>query len=60
MAEACVRHEAGLFPGVKSLNRTESVGIDRISLKDYEKNLNDNVKDLLNRMKKMSYRPQAD
>lgn len=41
------------------LNRTQSVGIYPISLKEYEENLDGSVEERLNRMKKMSYRPQA-
>jgi RNA-directed DNA polymerase len=52
-------NEWSLKWGFTMLNRTESVGIDRISLKAYEEDVERNVEDLLNRMKKMSYRPQA-
>jgi RNA-directed DNA polymerase len=52
-------NEWSLKWGFRMLNRTESVGIDRISLKAYEENMDSNVEDLLNRMKRMSYRPQA-
>jgi RNA-directed DNA polymerase len=52
-------NEWSLKWGFTMLNRTESVGIDRVSLKAYEEDVERNVEDLLNRMKKMSYRPQA-
>lgn len=52
-------NEWSLKWGLTMLNRTESVGIDRISIEAYEENVDRNVVDLLNRMKKMSYRPQA-
>lgn len=48
-------NEWSLKWGFTMLNRTESVGIDRISLKAYEETVNRNVEDLLERMKKMSY-----
>lgn len=39
-------------------SRNKATGIDGIGKEDYEENLNENVRDLLNRMKTMSYRPK--
>jgi RNA-directed DNA polymerase len=51
---------------VKSLRRCfdkldgkKAVGVDGISKTEYEENLQSNLKDLVERMKRMSYRPQA-
>jgi group II intron reverse transcriptase/maturase len=42
-----------------SLKKNKAPGIDRVTLEEYEKNLDGNIEDLLRRMKTMSYRPQA-
>lgn len=38
--------------------KSKATGIDGVSKLDYEENLNKNAEGLINRMKKMSYRPQ--
>lgn len=40
------------------LKRNKACGIDNITLEDYESNLQDNVKELVLRMKKQAYRPK--
>ena len=40
------------------LKKTRAAGVDKITLKEYEENLEGNVSKLLSRMKQMSYRPQ--
>ena len=42
-----------------SLKKNKAPGIDKVTLEEYEKNLDGNIEDLLRRMKTMSYRPQA-
>lgn len=41
------------------LKKNKAPGVDRVTVEEYEKNLDENVGNLLGRMKKMSYRPQA-
>lgn len=36
----------------------KAVGVDRVTKEEYEANLDENLKDLLDRMKRFSYRPQ--
>lgn len=40
------------------LKRGKAAGIDRVRLEEYEKDLIENLEDLIVRMKRMSYRPQ--
>jgi group II intron reverse transcriptase/maturase len=40
------------------LNKTKAAGVDRVTLETYKTNLDENVGKLLERMKRMSYRPQ--
>ena len=40
-------------------NNNKASGIDKITKEEYEVNLYNNIEDLLNRMKKFGYRPQA-
>jgi len=47
---------AGIYAG---LNRSKASGIDQVSVKQYGENLDENLRSLVNRMKQMSYRPQA-
>lgn len=41
------------------LKKNKVSGIDCLTLEDYEKNLEENVENLVSRIKTMSYRPQA-
>jgi group II intron reverse transcriptase/maturase len=41
------------------LKKNKAPGMDRVTLEEYGKNLDENVENLLSRMKTMSYRPQA-
>lgn len=43
----------------KKQSNNKTSGIDRMTKEEYEVNLNDNIEELLNKMKKFSYRPQA-
>ena len=38
--------------------KNKAVGVDNITKEDYDKELDNNLKDLLKRMKSFSYRPQ--
>ena len=48
-----------LREGFYMLKKDKAPGVDRVTLADYEKNLDANIEDLISRMKTMSYRPQA-
>ena len=37
----------------------KAVGIDKVTKKEYIEKLNSNIKDLIKRMKRMSYKPKA-
>lgn len=39
------------------LDGKKAVGIDQITKAEYEANLEENIKDLVNRLKRMNYRP---
>jgi len=52
-------NEWSLRASFYKLNKTKAAGIDKVTLRDYEKNLSQNISDLVSRMKNMSYRPQA-
>lgn len=41
------------------LKRDAAVGVDGVTVKEYEANLEDNIKDLVGRMKAWKYRPQS-
>ena len=41
----------------KMLKKNKASGIDGVSIEEYNKNLNENVKDLVKRMKQLSFRP---
>ena len=43
----------------RELNGNKATGIDRITKQVYESNLNENIADLMKRMKKFSYKPKA-
>lgn len=49
-------NELNLLDSWKYLNKSASYGIDRVSAKQYEVNLKDNVKDLVSRLKRKGYR----
>jgi RNA-directed DNA polymerase len=40
------------------LKRNKAAGVDEVTLKEYEENLEENIAELLKKMKQMSYRPQ--
>lgn len=46
-----------LLDSFNSLNGAKAVGIDKISKWEYEENLQSNLSDLIERMKRMKYRP---
>ncbi len=41
----------------KELDGSKAVGIDNVSKKEYAENLNDNIKDLVIRLKNKAYKP---
>ena len=49
-------NEVNLLDSWKYLNKSASCGIDRVSAKQYEANLEGNVKDLVSRLKRKGYR----
>jgi group II intron reverse transcriptase/maturase len=51
-------NEWSLKRSFSRLNKAKAAGVDMVTLKEYGKNLDENVKGLVERMKKMSYRPQ--
>ena len=59
--EAIIHHvnEESLKASFQQLRKECAVGIDGTSWEEYEKRLEENIKGLMERMKKMSYRPQA-
>jgi RNA-directed DNA polymerase len=50
--------EQGLKECFGMLKRNRANGIDEVSIEEYERKLDENVKDLVKRMKSFSYRPQ--
>lgn len=52
-------NEESLKECFKRLDKDKASGIDRVTKEEYGKNLDENVKKLVSRMKQMSYRPQA-
>jgi RNA-directed DNA polymerase len=42
----------------KQMSRKKAAGIDEVTKEEYELNLEDNIKDLIQRMKKQAYKPQ--
>jgi RNA-directed DNA polymerase len=52
-------NEESLKVCFRELQGNKAVGIDGISKSDYGKQLDENIKQLVSRMKSMSYRPQA-
>ncbi len=42
----------------KEMSRKKAVGVDEVTKEEYESNLQSNVKDLMNRMKRQAYKPQ--
>lgn len=52
-------NEGSLKANFYELGRNRAVGVDGVSWQEYEKELDANVEDLLRRMKRMGYRPQA-
>ena len=42
----------------RELKRNKAPGVDRVTVKEYGKNLEENLKDLVERMKRRQYRPQ--
>jgi RNA-directed DNA polymerase len=51
-------NEESLKECFKRLDKDKAAGIDRVTKKEYGKNLDENVKKQVARMKQMSYRPQ--
>ena len=49
-------NERNLLDSWKYMNKNVSCGLDRISAKEYETNLGENVKELVSRLKRKSYR----
>ena len=49
-------NEVNLLNSWKYMNKSASYGIDRVSAKEYEANLGENVKDLVSRLKRKGYR----
>lgn len=47
-----------LFEAFNRLNRTASVGVDKVTIKEYSENLAYNLSTLVNKLKKGSFRPQ--
>lgn len=43
----------------KEMSKKKAAGVDEITKEEYELNLESNVKDLISRMKKQAYKPQA-
>ena len=52
-------NEGSLKANFYKLGRNRAVGVDGVDWQEYEKNIGANVEDLLGRMKRMGYRPQA-
>jgi len=50
-------NEESLTGCFHQLERNKAVGTDKVSKDDYAKNLDKNIENLLNRMKRMAYRP---
>ena len=42
----------------KELDGSKAVGIDQVTKEEYQENINENIKDLVDRLKKHSYKPQ--
>jgi len=42
----------------QELKRGKAVGVDKVTKEEYEANLHENIKDLVSRLKKSTYRPQ--
>ncbi len=42
----------------KEMSKKKAAGIDEVTKEEYEMNLDENVKDLINRMKRQAYKPQ--
>ena len=51
-------NEESLKASFQQLRKDGAVGIDGLSWKEYDKNLEANIKGLMGRIRKMSYRPQ--
>ncbi len=52
-------NEESLKASYQQLSKGNAVGVDGISWEEYGKRLDENIKGLVERLKKMSYRPQA-
>lgn len=52
-------NEESLHCCFKRLDGKKALGVDKISKNDYEENLDENIKELIGRMKQMAYRPQV-
>jgi len=52
-------NEAALMKQHRKQEKNKARGIDGVTKSEYAKGLNENIKDLIGRMKTMSYRPQA-
>ncbi|MDP8263308.1 MAG: group II intron reverse transcriptase/maturase [Candidatus Ancaeobacter aquaticus] len=59
--ESLMHHinEGSLKANFYELGRNRAAGVDGVSWQEYEKGLESNVEDLLGRMKRMGYKPQA-
>ena len=43
----------------KQMDKKKAVGVDKITKEEYENNLEENIKDLIARMKRQAYKPQS-
>lgn len=43
----------------KGMSKKKAAGVDKVTKEEYELNLENNVRDLINRMKRQAYKPQA-
>lgn len=53
----CTFNEEALKECFNKLNKKKAVGVDKVTKEMYERNLDQNIEDLVTRMKKMAYRP---
>ncbi len=51
-------NEWSLRSSFYTLKKNKAAGVDEVTLEEYEENLDENIAELLTRMKQMSYRPQ--
>ncbi len=56
---ASLLNEEYLLDCFRELKRNKASGVDGVSVQEYERGLKENIRELISRMKSMSYRPQA-